>query len=340
MEHLHPSFKHVKKTLSLIGISVMEGQTLTGVEEAPQLLRKGGLVKVIKHLGWEVNDLGDITKESLQAKIDAEIADKSQNPKYNLHDIEVLGVVNQRLQELNYQESKAGRFVLNLGGDHGIASATITGLLKAHPNLRLIWFDAHGDCNTPATSASGNYHGMPAAHAFGWFKEGDVKSFKWLDKGPFLDTSRVVYIGLRDLDAPEKKLLQDHKVKFYTPFDIDDKGGIKNVMDEALQYLKADKNDSNPLHVTWDVDGCDPAFIFGTGTKARGGVSERESHYILQRVAATGNLVGLDVVEINPALDIVKQREHFHGDDSDIKGSASICNSIELIRSALGYSSR
>lgn len=331
-------FKFCNNLLSVIGVAVMEGQKQTGVEDAPQQFRDGGLLTCLKSLGWQIKDLGDLTKEGLQNEIKALEEDKSQKPNYDLPNIEIIDAVNKRLNEIAHEQSKQGRFVLTLGGDHGLASGTITGMLRTHPNLKLIWFDAHGDCNTPAISPSGNYHGMPAAHVFGWFNKGDVKGFDWLDV--FIKPENVVYIGLRDVDSEEKVLLKKHNIKFYTPYDIDHAGGIKFVMDEALKYLQADKGDGNPIHVSWDVDGCDPAYIYGTGTKARAGVSERESHYILQRIANTGNLVSLDMVEINPTLDIIKDREIYHGDNPNIKGTQSVCNAIELTLSALGFSWR
>lgn len=339
MDNSDIDFKYTKNKVSVLGVSVKEGQKLTGVEQAPNEIRNGGLLECLKQLGWEVNDLGDLTKETVEKEIDALVADNSQTFKYNhLQNIEIIGAVNKRLAEINHEESKKNQFVLNLGGDHGLASGTITGMLRTYPDLKLIWFDAHGDCNTPDGSPSGNYHGMPVAHILDWIKKGDVKGFEWLDV--HLKPENLVFIGLRDLDKPEKKLLKDHNIRFYTPYDIDHMGGIRHVMDDTFKYLNCDADQKTPIHVSWDVDGCDPSYIYGTGTKARVGVSERESHYILQRIAATGNLVSLDMVETNPALDIVKEREVYHGDNPLIKGSAAICSSIELTLSAMGFSWR
>ena len=331
-------FKFCTNKLTVIGVSVFEGQQLTGVEETPDKFREGGLLKCLSNLGWEVKDLGDITKESLEKEIHALENDKSRKYTYDLPNIEIIGTVNQKLCDLNHQESKQGRFVLNIGGDHGLASGSITGMLKTYSNLKVIWVDAHGDCNTPETSMSGNYHGMPVAHVLGWITKNQVKGFDWLDI--HLKPENLVYIGLRDLDRKEKTLLLNNKIKYYTPYDIEHAGGIKFVMDEAMKYLQIEKEDNNPIHVSWDVDACDPSFIYGTGTKARAGISERESHYILQRIAATGNLVSFDIVEVNPALDIIKEREIFHGDNPIIKGTQSVCNSIDLTLSALGFSWR
>jgi arginase len=337
MENIQSLFKHTKNKLSLVGVSVKEGQKLTGVEQTPDLFREGGFIESAKHIGWDIKDLGNLTRDQFQAAIDEEIK-KDVPVKFKLPHIEIIGTVNKRLAEINHLESKEGRFVLNVGGDHGLASGTITGIRRTHPNLRIIWIDAHGDCNTPATSPSGNYHGMPAAHIFGWIKPGDVKAFDWLDV--HVKTEHIVYVGLRDLDEAEKLMLKVNNIKFYTPYDIDNMGGIKFVMDEALKYLQADEGDNNPIHISFDVDGCDPSYIFGTGTKARCGLTERESHYLLQRVAKTGNLVSMDLVEVNPALDPIQERLHYHGDNPRISGCPSVANSIELTLSALGFSWR
>lgn len=331
------TYKFTDRKISIVGVSVKEGQQLTGVEKSPDLFREGGLLKVLENMKWDVKDIGNITKEELQSEIDAEEA-KKVDVKYEIPNIEILGVVNKHLCEKVHKESKEERFVLTLGGDHGVASGSIPGMLKTYPDLKLIWVDAHGDCNTPATSPSANYHGMPAGHVMGWFGKGDVKSFDWLDVQ--IPSKNVVFIGLRDLDEPEKKLLADHKVKFYTPYDIEDKGGMKFVVDEALAYLEADSNTKSPIHISWDVDGCDPSMIYGTGTKSRVGLNERESHYLLQRVAKTGNLVSLDMVEVNTALETEGDREQYHGDNPLINGSPAICAAIELTISALGFSWR
>lgn len=177
---------------------------------------------------------------------------------------------------------------------------------------------------------------MPAAHVLGWIKKGDMKSFDWMT--PSLKAKDLVFIGLRDLDKGEKKLLKEHNIKVYTPYDIELLGGIANVMDEALEYLECDQKHSNPIHVSWDVDGCDPSFIKATGTKSRCGISERESHFILRRIAGTGNLVSLDMVEVNPELeeDKTEVREVLHGDNKLLSGPPTLVYAMEFVLSALG----
>lgn len=237
----------------------------------------------------------------MEPEIALEILNKKRYKYFNIENIETIGVMNKKLNEIARDRSNKRDFVLTIGGDHGLATGSISGVLKTHENLRVIWFDAHGDCNTPETSHSGNYHGMPAAHLLNWIKEGEMKSFDWLK--PSLGSDKIVFIGLRDLDHGERSLLKQHGIKVYTPYDIEDLGGVSNVMDKALEYLQCDQDHTNPIHVSFDVDCCDPSFMTATGTKARCGLSERECHYMLKRISNTGNLVSLDMVEINNELE-------------------------------------
>jgi len=210
-------------------------------------------------------------------------------------------------------------------------------MLSTYPDLKVVWIDAHGDCNTPDTSTSGNYHGMPVAHLLGWMKKGELKGFDWFT--PSLKAENIVYIGLRDVDAEEKELLRIHNIKCYSPYDIELKGGIANVMNETLDYLKADNGTVTPIHCSWDVDGCDPDFMSGTGTRARCGLTLRESHFILQRLFKTKNLVSLDMVEVNTQLEEDdNKREVLHGDIKHFSGKKTILYASELILSAMGHS--
>jgi arginase len=233
------------------------------------------------------------------------------------------------------KEARDGRFVLTLGGDHGLASGSITGVRRVHENLKIVWIDAHGDCNIPETTPSLNYHGMPMAHCFGWIPKDHIRGFDWLDV--FVKPENIVYIGLRDLDKGEIKLLKDHKIKVYTPYDIEFMGGIGNVMREVAEYLSF--QEKPPIHISWDIDGCDPEFTYGTGTKARGGLTYRESHFILQYLHKYANLVSMDMVEINPELEKkeLMSREVFHGDNKLLQGPSTLCYAMEFVLSALGF---
>ncbi|EGR30304.1 hypothetical protein IMG5_135700 [Ichthyophthirius multifiliis] len=341
-------FQKIKtKNIDIIGVCIKEGQNLTGTELAPDCLRKSGLNLVLEFLGWKINDLGNINLESqdegqeVHTKIENK-TNQSQDDKQdlqlkyytNMKHSETIGQACQQLHEKVKQSSQKSNFPLILGGDHGIATGTISGMLETYENLKVIWIDAHGDINLPETSPSGNYHGMPVAHLLGWFQK-KVKGFDWLKFK--LKPENIVFIGLRDLDEEEKDLLNKNKIKCFCMHQID-QFGIGEVMKQAFKYLKIDEDQNSALHLSFDIDAVDPSFAPGTGTKSKGGLTYREAHYICRSAAESGKLVSMELVEVNPNLEEVDHHLlHLHGDDKNIKGSKTVGLAIELIKSALGY---
>lgn len=336
----HPS----THTCVVIGAPFADGQTLGGVELAPQALRDGGLSKIVTRLGWKYEDRGDI--KALRANHSAsteghatgaaekatKIFGENENPyEVNVKHPETCGANNKALCDMAYTEAMNGNFVLTIGGDHGLASGSIGAMLKARPNLGVVWVDAHGDCNTPETSPSGNYHGMPLAHLLGWFKQ-PVRGFDWMKECPVLPETRLALIALRDLDVAEKQALAASGVACFSMKDVD-RYGISGVMERALAHV--DPTNDRPLHLSLDIDSVDPHVAPGTGTKARGGLTYREIHYICENMADSGRLCSMDLVEINPALD-PPNSEEMHGDDPDICGTQTVSLGIELVASALG----
>jgi len=344
-------YRHLKtKKVTIVGVAEKGGQDHDGPDQAPMAMRDGGLHKIIKKQGWVIEDLMDISAETI-GKFEKELSsietfggiedattseEESKKAKDTSKAIvvkqgESLGRVCKVLHKVAKKAAQEGNFFLNLGGDHGIATGSISGMLAAFPDLRVIWIDAHGDINTPESSPSGNYHGMPVAHVTGIFS--NVQGFEWLTK--FLPKDRIVFIGLRDIDEAEKLIIRNNKIKYFSMHEID-RYGIGAVMEATLKYLDPD-NKNHPIHISWDVDGVDSEIIPQTGTRARGGLTYREAHYVIRRTVESRNLVSLDLVEINPAMDPKSVRVHLHGDDTDIKGTESVCMGIELIKSALGH---
>jgi arginase len=182
--------------------------------------------------------------------------------------------------------------------------------------LGLIWFDAHGDMNIPTSSPSGNIHGMPLAHLLGRGDE-DLKNISGFS--PKILPENVALIGIRDIDAGERRIIRDSGIHAFTMREIDEQG-MAAVAAQALEIV----NDGTAgFHISFDVDGCDPTVIPGSGTLVPGGVSFREAHLLMEYCADDGNLTSLEIVELNPFLD---------------ERNISAKRTLQLILSAMGKS--
>lgn len=228
-----------------------------------------------------------------------------------------VSAVTKRISEQVYEHAHKGRFVLTLGGDHSIAIGTVSGTARATRErlgreMAVIWVDAHADINTPEASPSGNIHGMPVAFLTGLAEEKREDIFGWLSAEHKLSVKKLVYIGLRDVDITEKRILREHGIKAFSMHDIDrydartcenaircgmlilDRDGIGRVMEMALGHIGND----TPIHLSFDVDALDPQWAPSTGTPVRGGLTLREGDYIAECVHETGSLVAMDLVTI------------------------------------------
>jgi arginase len=234
-----------------------------------------------------------------------------------------VSAVTEALSQQVYDHAKEGRFVLTLGGDHSIAIGTISGTAKAirerlGRDMAVIWVDAHADINTPETSDSGNIHGMPVAFLTGLASDKPDAPFGWIKDEHRVSVKKLVYIGLRDVDRGEKKILRENGIKAFSMHDID-RHGIGKVMDMALGWIGSD----TPIHLSFDIDALDPRFAPSTGTAVRGGLTLREGDFIAECVHQTGSLVALDLVEVNPSL--------------EEEGAAETVRSgVSIVRCALG----
>ena len=187
-----------------------------------------------------------------------------------------------------------------IGGDHSLAvgsvAATATSACRRRRALGLLWVDAHGDMNTPSTTTSGNVHGMPLAALLGP-EPAELAGIG--EVTPAVKPNRVALVGIRSLDAQEKALVRASGVHVFTMGDVD-RAGLARVIRRALALILRGNAD---LHVSFDLDVCDPAIAPGVGTPVRGGLSYREAHMLMEQVADTGRLRALDLVEVNPILD-------------------------------------
>jgi len=278
-----------RQIVSIIGAPMVFGQKLVGTELAPDALRQNGLQDRIRSIdggSFLVEDLGNL-----------DLPQRSRlGPRGQFADVIGRGneIICQKCCEYMSDNSK---FVLTLGGDHSIALGSMTAAITARPDTVVVWVDAHADLNTPESSISGSYHGMPVGIAMrlpGWPE--DLNEFGWLNGYGQLDPKNIVYIGLRDLDHFEKKTIKKLGIKAYTMHHID-RLGIGNVMQEVMEYVGG-----RPMHLSFDIDACDPFFAGSTGTHVRGGLTFRETQYICEVLADSNELGSMDLVEVNPNL--------------------------------------
>lgn len=299
------------KPVSIINVPLDLGASRRGTDAGPSAVRIAGLNAALKRLGYEINDETDIPVPSMETRAPMDEKARFKN--------EILAVCRE-LANATHDALEAGNTPLVIGGDHSIAMGTVSGLSaflkKQDQKLGLIWFDAHGDMNLPEFSPSGNIHGMPLAHLLG---KGDRDLSSILDAHPAVDPEHVVLMGLRDIDRVERKFIHDSGVTAFTMHDIDVMG-MSHVVREALSVVN---NGTAGFHVSFDVDGCDPGVMPGSGTLVPGGVSYREAHLLLEECASDGRMISMEVVELNPFLD---------------HGNVSAERAVALIQSAFGRS--
>jgi arginase len=198
----------------------------------------------------------------------------------------------------NHAETAAYRhdLTLTLGGDHGLSAGTILGALRRHRDLSVIWVDAHGDINTPETSESGNFHGMPLAFLLNLAQCRKKHGFQWMGSAA-LDPKRLALVGVRSLDTAEVEIIRELGIKVITADEVREMGGRAAAL-EALNHVWA--RGESPLHLSFDLDALDPTVAPATGTAVPQGLSLGEAKALGQQLAATGQLTSVDVVEFNP----------------------------------------
>ena len=205
----------------------------------------------------------------------------------------------RHIEERVFESSKAGKFVLTLGGDHSIAVGTVSGVRKNHPELALLWIDAHADINTLASTKSGNLHGCPVSFLLGLNENSDLQDAMMTAK---LDPNKVGYIGLRDVEPIEKEILS--KLKIYpnaaaSAIDVA-RDGIVSSLRRVLHSI--DPFNARLIHLSFDIDALDLLEAPATGTSVHAGLSLREGIIICEELYNTGRLVSMDLVEVNPSL--------------------------------------
>jgi arginase len=309
--------------LNLIQAPVALGQGLEGVDEGPEILIQNGLIEQIEQLGWKIKNVSKVDPHNMKWN-DPSAQLPAHQVGVNIRFPMELGEICGDLAKMTKKSCDENAFTLTLGGDHSIAIGSVGGSLLSKPDLGVIWVDAHGDFNTPATSPSGNIHGMPLAFLSGLMRSYSLPSFDWLKN--YLDPSQLVLVGIRSIDAEERTLMKSLGVNVFSMTEID-RFGIGEVMEQAKKILF--KNGKRPLHLSYDIDSIDPHYAPSTGTRVRGGLNYREAHYIAEALAETGELIGMDLVEINPRLGYV---DAAHRSEENI----TVEIGLELVGSALG----
>jgi len=278
--------------IRIIGVPMDLGQSRRGVDMGPSALRVAGLQARLKQLGHQVEDIGNITVKQAEEQHFGE-----KRAKY-LNEIAETCATLAGWTEKSLQE---GFLPLVLGGDHSLAIGSLAGVShfyrQQEKKIGCLWLDAHGDMNTPETSPSGNVHGMPLAALIG---DGAPELVDLLGYKPKLDPHTVALVGLRDLDARERRLIKESGVHAFTMRDVDERG-LREVMSEALHFCT---DDTDGVAVSLDMDFVDPEDAPGVGTAVRGGVTYRESHLAMEMIADSRAMVSLEIVEINPVIDL------------------------------------
>ena len=277
----------INSHIAIIGVPLDLGSGRRGVDMGPSAIRYAEILQRLKELGYQVHDTGDIpvNRDAIR-----------HLPGIRMHYLEEIERVNVVLCQRVTEQLDLGRFPLILGGDHSIAIGALAGIRQRTKKLGVVWFDAHGDINTPETSPSGNIHGMPVAICLGLGHE-RLTTIGGSDTR--VDAKNFVQIGIRDLDPGEKNHLRELGVTVFTMHEID-RLGMSKVMEEAIR-IASDGTDS--VHVSFDMDVMDPLHAPGVGTPVVGGITYRESHLAMEMLSAANIVGSAEFVEVNTVLD-------------------------------------
>ena len=297
------------KQIRLISAPLDLGQDRRGVDMGPSALRVAGITQRLIALGHRVRDAGHVPVPSAE-----QLDPGDPQAKFLLP----IAASCAQLAEFVRATLAEGAMPLVLGGDHSIAIGTVTGVSQhfreQNAKIGLIWLDAHGDFNTPEISPSGNVHGMALAAIAGFGPEALTQLGGFCPK---VAPAQIALVGVHDLDPQERTLLRYARTRVFTMRDIDERG-MRSVIEEAIAIAS---NGTAGFCCSLDMDFIDGAYAPGVGTPVRGGVTYREGHLALELIADSGNLLALEVVEVNPVLD-------------DRNRTAELA--VELVQSALG----
>jgi len=278
------------KKVSLIGAPTDIGAGARGASMGPEALRVANIGPILESHGLEVIDRGNLNGPP----------NPWQAPVEGYRHLDEVVTWNKLVHEAVYGELAGGRMPILLGGDHCLGLGSISAVARhcreAGKKLRVLWLDAHADFNTHELTPSGNIHGMPVACLCG---HGPKELIEIGGQVPAINPKWIRQIGIRSVDAGEKKLVHEVGLEVFDMRYIDEMG-MRHTMELALATLDANTH----LHVSFDVDFLDPDVAPGVGTTVLGGPTYREAQLCMEMIADTGRMASLDVMELNPALDV------------------------------------
>ena len=279
--------------LTLIGAPTDVGASVLGASMGPDALRIAGIARALQGLGLQVQDLGNLGGPG----------NPQSAPSGGFRHLAEVTAWNQAVFAATLSALQAGRLPLLMGGDHCLAIGSISAVARhcsaRGRRLKVLWFDAHADANTPASSPSGNLHGMPVACLLG---HGPAQLTQLAGAAAALQAQQITLVGVRSVDATEKSFVNTLGIEVYDMRSIDELG-MRAVMQAAL----ADVDENTHLHLSFDMDGLDPTIAPGVGTPVRGGPTYRETQLFMEMLADSGALGSVDIMELNPALDLRNQ---------------------------------
>ena len=295
--------------IAIVGAPVDLGAGRRGVDMGPSALRLAGLNAKLETLGYEIEDLGNVSVAQQESTPLG-----PENAKY----LSQIAKTCAKLAGTVESVVEGGKFPLVLGGDHSVAVGTASGVANAFrkrgEGIGLIWMDAHADMNTPESSPSGNVHGMPLACVLGY---GPRELTHIFDYAPKIPGRNVVLIGVRDVDVRERQIVRESGVTAFTMRDIDERG-LRSIMEQAIARAL---EGTTGFHLSLDMDAVDPDEAPGVGTPVRGGITYREAHLAMETICDCSRMVGMEVVEVNPVLD---------------EANRTALLGVELVMSAMG----
>ncbi|MDT8340122.1 MAG: arginase [Longimicrobiales bacterium] len=296
--------------IAVISVSIDLGAGRRGVDMGPSALRLAGLNRRLEALGHAVREVGTVNAGDPEVTASGDARLRFLN--------EILQVCRESYRRVEEALERAC-FPLVLGGDHSISIGTVPAVAdhyrKRGGRIGLLWVDAHTDMNTHETTPSGNIHGMSLAALAGLGPESLTRIMQ--GESPAVDPRNICVLGARDIDEAEKEVVRASGIRVFTMSEVDERG-IAVCMDEALERL----NDGTVgFHLSYDLDALDPMIAPGVGTPVPGGLTYREAHLVCEKIARSGTLRSMEVVEVNPVLDVRN-------------GTAGMA--VDLVTSALG----